>query len=433
MVSISVAVSVLFLGIPAIIFGILNIHGSAQQRVTARSAAIVTVIDRRLELEQPVTARLLEHYRFLSESEPLYLEYYAPGKGSFTVGEQPQNSDYAIRAVGQTQNGGRITVVMDSRPVGKKIAVFLLFAISLIIGAFTIGVLIALRQSRKISAPLIYLAASAEQLGAAQVRPQIHPSGIEEIDLVNQELERTADRVAGRIAAERQFAAAAAHQLRTPLTALSMRIEEIQYLTDDPKIISETDIALEQIERLGGVINELMASTKKAAHGNMEALSIDDIFHQQKDEWERIFEHAGRELKFAIETDAIVLATPGSLAQILATLIENSLKYGAGKTTVRALKSASMIVIKVKDQGGGISEELAPIIFMRGVSAGGSTGIGLAVAKELAENIGGRLELTSRESAEFTLTMRSMPASLDPSRLMPHGAVYTVGARRHRR
>ncbi|WP_353065056.1 sensor histidine kinase [Arcanobacterium hippocoleae] len=324
-------------------------------------------------------------------------------------------------------------VWLDAGKMTQTMIGFGCFATLLIFAAFGIGVLVALRQSRRISAPLIYLAASAEQLGAAQVRPKVKPSGIEEIDLVNQELERTADRLAGRIAAERQFAAAAAHQLRTPLTALSMRLEEIQYLAEDPQIAREAEIGLEQIERLGGVINELMANAKKAAHGNNEALSIDDIFHQQKDEWERTFAHAGRKIKFMIETDAIVLATASSLAQILATLIENSLKYGAGLTSVRATKSASMIVIRVKDEGQGISAELAPLIFMRGVSAGGSSGIGLPVAKELAENIGGRLELTNREEAEFTLTMRSMPASFDPSRLMPQGAAYTVGARRHRR
>ena len=165
----------------------------------------------------------------------------------------------------------------------------------------------------------------------------------------------------------------------------------------------------------------------------MEARSIDDIFHQQKDEWGKIFAAEGRKLKFSIETDAVVLAAPGSLAQILATIIENSLKYGAGKTTVRATKSASMVMIKIKDEGPGISAEFAPIIFTRGFSASGSTGIGLAVAKELAENIGGRLELTNRQEAEFTLTIRAFPASLNPARLMPAGAVYTVGARRHRR
>lgn len=433
MVSLSVAVAVLFLGIPLVSFGIMTIHANAEKRVIARAVVVLTVIDRRLEQKQPITKELLENYRFLSDTETLYLEYQAPGEEKISVGEIPSDEKQTIGIKNEVQNGGYLKVLMDKKSVFNAIWFFLFIAILLAVIAFLIGVLAAMRQSRKISAPLIYLAASAEQLGTSQVRPKIKPSGIEEIDLVNQELERTADRVAGRIAAERQFAAAAAHQLRTPLTALSMRIEEIQYLTDDEQILHEAQIALEQIERLGDVINELMSSTKKAVHGNMEARSIDDIFHQQKDEWGKIFAAEGRKLKFSIETDAVVLAAPGSLAQILATIIENSLKYGAGKTTVRATKSASMVMIKIKDEGPGISAEFAPIIFTRGFSAGGSTGIGLAVAKELAENIGGRLELTNRQEAEFTLTIRAFPASLNPARLMPAGAVYTVGARRHRR
>ncbi|MCW1043422.1 hypothetical protein OJ597_13685, partial [Streptococcus anginosus] len=73
---------------------------------------------------------------------------------------------------------------------------------------------------------------------------------IEEIDLVQEELVRTGERMAGRLAAERQFAANASHQLRTPLTALSMRLEEIELITDDPEIQSEVRVCLEQVERL---------------------------------------------------------------------------------------------------------------------------------------------------------------------------------------
>lgn len=433
MVSFSVAIAIFFFGIPLVLLGVWAIKTDAELDVAERASAIVQLIDLQHEREQPITAEVLERYRYISEERQLYVEYQAPSGDIESVGYRPRNFDRAISVTEKIPNGGQLTVSLDAAAVMQQVIIFLLLALFLALGVFSVGLFIALRQSRRVCAPLIYLAASAEQLGASQVRPKIEPSGIEEIDLVSQELNRTADRVAARIAAERQFAAAAAHQLRTPLTALSMRIEEIQYLTDDEQVVQEAEIALAQIERLSGVINELMDSTKKAAHGQSEALQIEDIFRQQHDEWAHSFANLNRELKFVVETDVIVLATSGSVAQILATLIENSLKYGAGATTVRATKSASIAVIKVSDEGTGIAEEYVPIIFQRGISAGGSTGIGLAVAKELAGNIGGRLELTNPETAEFTLTMLSVPASFNPSLVMPHGAAYTVGARRHRR
>ncbi|WP_277065635.1 class I tRNA ligase family protein, partial [Propionibacterium acidifaciens] len=104
---------------------------------------------------------------------------------------------------------------------------------ALAIIALAAAYIVAAKVSRRISAPLIYLAAEAEQLGSGQVRPRVRVSGIEEIDLVQAELVRSAERVAGRLAAERQFASDASHQLRTPLTSLSLRLEEIEIIADE--------------------------------------------------------------------------------------------------------------------------------------------------------------------------------------------------------
>src|SRR5690625_533820 len=97
---------------------------------------------------------------------------------------------------------------MVARGVGLGVVAALL--------AFGVSILVARAQARRLAAPLIYLAASAEQIGSGQVRPQLRKSGIEEIDLVAAELTRTGERLAARLAAERQFAADASHQLRTP-------------------------------------------------------------------------------------------------------------------------------------------------------------------------------------------------------------------------
>ncbi|MDY5584325.1 MAG: HAMP domain-containing sensor histidine kinase [Arcanobacterium sp.] len=433
MTSAAVAVAVLMLGIPAIIFGTNSLWSDAEQQLGLRAKSVAGVIERRESEGIGITASAIEPQAWYSDSIEMFIEYQAKDGSQIVAGDPPPDTQGFLISSVSTRSGGTVTVGIDRNPIMMRSILLVLGTMGLIIASFVVGVLVALRQSRKLSAPLIYLAASAEQIGGALVRPQVKPTGIEEIDLVNQELQRSADRIAARIAAERQFAAAAAHQLRTPLTALSMRVEEIQYLAQDPEIAEEAEQALGQIERLGGVIEELMNAAKLNNAGTNEVVSIDEIFHQQQDEWRKSFAAVERDLRFSIRTDALIIATPGSISQIIATLIENSLKYGAGTTSVTAEKSTNMVVIRVRDEGLGVSEELAPIIFNRGVSAGGSSGIGLPVAKELASVNGGRLELTNRESAEFTLTLRAMPASLDPHRLVPQGASYTVGARRKRR
>ena len=243
---------------------------------------------------------------------------------------------------------------------------------------------------------------------------------------------RTADRMAGRIAAERQFAADASHQLRTPLTALSMRLEEIEYISEQEEVRQEAASCLEQVERLTGVVADLLRSSR-AVEASTEAVSLSRLFEQQADEWERSFAKADRRLVFEDDAGVAVLATPGALAQIVATLIENSLKYGGGTTKVAARKVGKGVVIDISDEGEGIRKDLVDAIFNKGVSTGGSTGIGLPLARSLAEGAGGRLELAQAAPPIFRLTLNAVPKSINPQEILPAGAIVSVGARRRRR
>ena len=214
-----------------------------------------------------------------------------------------------------------------------------------------------------------------------------------------------------------------------------MRIEEIEYLTDDQEVRSEAEACLEQVERITQVVEDLKKRAAQANHGNTQAVKIDDIFRQQKNEWAAQFAAVGREIVFKNQvTDRLPLATPSSLSQAIATLVENSLKYGAGTVTVSTRKGVSSrsIFVEVTDEGEGVSEELAPNIFRRGVSGHGSSGIGLALAKDLIEADGGRIELTSRKPVVFTISLSAVSESMSPDRLLPQGGLVVVG-RRHGR
>ncbi|MDP9801329.1 signal transduction histidine kinase [Arcanobacterium wilhelmae] len=296
--------------------------------------------------------------------------------------------------------------------------------------ALAVGIAMAVRRAGELSAPLVYLAASAEQLGGGNVRPHVATTGIEEIDLVYQEIERTADRLAGRLSAERQFSADVAHQLRTPLSALSMRLEEIQYLTDSDDVREEAEAALGQVERLTGVVNELMRGAQREI--TTRPTDVREVFVQQKAEWSAKFAAEGRALTF-VGGECSVLSAPGSLSQILATLIENSLVHGDGETRVSAVAAGRHTNIKVIDEGAGVAPEIADDIFDKGYSGAGSTGIGLAVARELAQADGGRLTLTSMAPAEFTITLMCVPTSLAPQQVLPTGSLVFATPRRKRR
>ena len=180
------------------------------------------------------------------------------------------------------------------------------------------------------------------------------------------------------------------------------------------------------------MVEDLLKVSRRTGGGTTEALHLDEVFAQQREEWEPAFTEAGREITFADDVELPVLASPGSLAQVLATMIENSLRYGAGTTSVRvrSAKGGHGVFIDVADEGDGVEEDIAQHVFERHVSGHGSTGVGLALAKDLVEADGGKIELSQRSPAVFSVLLNAVPRSLDPNNVLPQGALVSVGRRR---
>ena len=264
------------------------------------------------------------------------------------------------------------------------------------------GVLVASAQARRLSEPMSELADRAERLGAGESRFQPLVTGIAEIDRVSQVLSRSAQQLTRSLASERDFASDASHQLRTPLTALLMRLEEIS-VTDDPSVVQEeANIAIAQVERLTRVVDDLLARSRRGHDAPRPSVSLDSVIAALQREWQPAFEQARRSVRVHGERGLSVQATPVALSQVLSTLLENSLAHGRGTVDVHARRSGPSVVVEVSDQGHGVPAAIAPHIFERSVTTTG-TGLGLALARDLAEANGGRLELIQTQPAIFAL------------------------------
>ena len=433
MILTAVAVVALIFGIPAAVASSLIVWNTQTASLDTRAQTVQTNLDRRLR-----TSTLSEGYArmwaqtLVANGEPAYVEIMIPQNPQpITLGEPLRG--ITITRSASSPDGVKVTVMISARNAIRSIVrVSGIFLLGILV-SLAVGWALAARFSRRLSAPLIYLSAQAEQIGSGQVRARVKPSGIEEIDLVQEELQRTGEKMARRLAAERQLAADASHQLRTPLTALSMRLEEIEMISTEEEVQEEARSCLEQVERLTTVVTELLDTNKRHASAT-EAIDVLEVFNTQREEWEETFEKADRVLRFTDEADMPILADEAKIAQVLATLIENSLRYGAGTTWVHARNSVNSrgVIIEVSDEGEGVDAELAPYIFENGVSGHGSSGIGLALAKDLIETMGGRIELSQAVPPVFTLSLAAIPASYDPGRVMPEGALVSMGRRSRR-
>ena len=224
-------------------------------------------------------------------------------------------------------------------------------------------------------------------------------SGVAEIDALADAVTRRDVELARRTATDRDFAADAAHQLRTPLTALLMRLEELATLEDLEAVHEEAQVAIAQVVRLGGVVEDLRARTR-TGEVELPVISLDAVLASLQREYQPSFAARQRSVRVAGERGLMVRARPSDLGQVIGALVENGLTHGEGTVSVVPRRSGPSVVVEIRDEGVGIPVAIAPHIFERSVTSSGS-GLGLGRARDLAERNGGRLQLVQSQPAVF--------------------------------
>ncbi|MCK1819136.1 ATP-binding protein [Streptomyces sp. XM83C] len=399
-----VLVVIAVFGISLVIVETRTISNSAQERVDLEALRLASIVDSRLLGSEQVTADILRG----QVTEDRFAVVRLPGKPPIEVGERPAGD--VIRSRPARGDQGETVVVEEPRStvteeVGRTLLIIALVALLAVVAA----VLLAIRQANRLASPLTDLAETAERLGSGDPRPRHKRYGVPELDRVADVLDASAERIARMLTAERRLAADASHQLRTPLTALSMRLEEIT-LTDELETVKEeANVALTQVERLTDVVERLLTNSRDPRNGSAVTFDLDEVIQQQIAEWRPAYRSAGRAIVSSGKRHLHAVGTPGAVAQVLAALIENSLMHGGGTVALRTRVTGNQAVVEVTDEGPGVAADLGARIFERTISGRNSTGIGLAVARDLAEADGGRLELLQTKPAVFGLFLSRTP------------------------
>ncbi|TDE20062.1 ATP-binding protein [Actinomadura sp. 6K520] len=394
-------VAILTLGIPLAYAAHKLVHEEAARSLDREASAIAEGVAFSLVAHRPVTGEVIAR-----EYPGRHISIVLPDGRTLTAG--PPRAGSALTATA-AHGGIRVRV---SRPEAEVSAdalrlMLLIGSLALLGVAVTVG--LAMVQARKLTVPLVDLAETADRLGSGNARPRRRRYGIPEVDRVAEVLDRSAVRIADLLANSREFASDASHQLRTPLTALSMRLEEMIDAADYPDVVREEGAAaVAQTERLVAVVEQLLSRARHDRTGAAVAAPIDEIIAQQVEEWRPIFRRAGRDVRIVGERDLVGMTNPEGLSQIVATLLDNSLMHGAGTVTIRTRPYASSVLVEVGDEGEGIPPELEPRIFERSISGGRGTGLGLYLARSLATVDGNRLELIQARPAVFGVHLRQV-------------------------
>jgi signal transduction histidine kinase len=303
-----------------------------------------------------------------------------------------------------------VLVTSGRSAVVLRIGLIWLLMLMLAGAALLLAWLLANRQARRLVRPLEALSVVAERLGGGDFSVRTEAVGIAEIDSVNDSVNRTAVRLGDLVDRERSFSADASHQLRTPLTGLRLQLEAA---LDQPGVDLHAAIgdALAATDRLQATIDEILALARQAPSAH-DPLDVDAVLQSIRKRWHAVLAAKGKPLRLAVTGSPHPRVDASALNQILDVLIDNADRHGAGAIGLvfRALDDA--VAIDVTDEGAPLTVDAAEL-FGRESATDAGHGLGLALARRLAESQGGRLRLSSPDPPTFTVLL---PAA-DPARL----------------
>ncbi|MGB3773028.1 MAG: HAMP domain-containing sensor histidine kinase [Rhodococcus sp. (in: high G+C Gram-positive bacteria)] len=286
-----------------------------------------------------------------------------------------------------------------------------------VLASIAAGTVVAVLTARRLANPLLEVAGRAARLAEGDFRKDPTRHGIAELDRVSDVLDSATVEIVGRLQREHALVADVSHQLRSRLTAVRLRLDELSE-HPDPEVVTEANEAMAQVDRLTTAIDDLVRSSRSDGAAGASTVRVRPELTTVLEDWRRTFADAGRDLVLAGDGSVTALVTGSRLREAVSVLVHNAFEHGRGRcvVTVRLVGEARAhtpdgrgrsVCVEVSDEGGGVSDDLAPHIFDRGFSGAGSTGVGLALARALVEADGGRLELQRRRPALFAVFLPS--------------------------
>ncbi len=312
-----------------------------------------------------------------------------------------------VSSGGQVHGAVRITYPtseVDSR-VGRYWALLVGIGVIALTGAAGAGILLA----RWVTRPVDTLRSAAEALGEGHLDARAPTdAGPPEIRALAQALNTTAGRLEDLVHAQEQFVADASHQLRTPLTALRLRLEMLDMRTTDDTDRADITAAEIEVARLARLVDGLMSlarADRAPATETTSRLDVHAALVTRAAIWEPVATE--RDVAIAVETtEATLRADPDRLDQVLDNYIANALEVAPAGSTVSLRASAVSITgvgraieVHVTDEGPGLTPEERRLAFERfwrakpGAGDLGGSGLGLAIVRKLVRLDNGTCEL----------------------------------------
>lgn len=265
--------------------------------------------------------------------------------------------------------------------------------------ALAAAMAVALSLGRRLTEPVRAVQRATAQLAGGDLSARVEvPRGGDELTALAQSVNTMAGELERARGLERQFLLSISHDLRTPLTSIRGYAEAIADGTA-PDAARAAAVIHAEADRLERLVRDLLDLARLDAHRfslDVGPVDLAELVDDVADGFRPAADDAGVRLVVDAVPGTRALADPDRVAQIVANLVENALRFASSTVTVGAGDDGGRPAVWVDDDGPGIPERERPKVFerlytsaRRQARAGTGTGLGLAIVKELAEAMGG--------------------------------------------
>jgi signal transduction histidine kinase len=391
--------AVIVLGVPLAVVDAARLRQDTTGRLEREADAVAGAIDDRLERGQPVDAARLRAY--IPAAHRVTVETHAGRR----IVSGPPIAGEVLRAHAGAALGSTVIAEAPIAELEARVHRAWLLIAALSLGGVLTAVGLAALQARRLARPLEAIARRSAELGDGDFSIRAGHFGVPEIDAIAQGLDSSAGRIAQLVAREREFSANVSHQLRTPLTALRLRLERAGDGDDRDVRARELEAALGETDRLEATIADLLALARQTSAGATATVNAGSVAYDHAERWRPTFARARRALEVVADKNVLVRASRGTVGQVLDVLLDNALRHGSGPVRIGVVADGRVARITVADGGPGVPAEDRDRIFERGASQSGGTGIGLHLARALAQADNGGLRVLDGVPSRFELRL----------------------------
>lgn len=282
-----------------------------------------------------------------------------------------------------------LNVATQLRPPALQLAWRTLSSTALLAIAIAAAVWICVRR---LTRPLQNLAGQADRLGRGEEAMPLATDGPTELRQAIEAFNVMQDRVRRFVQERTQVVSALAHDLRSPLTAMRLRVEMLEPSEDKDRLV----VLVEEMEEM----TEASLSFGRGVSTDEPMTEVD--LAQVVEDLGREVGESGAEVDLALHGPVVVTVRPVALKRALRNLVENAIRYG-DRATLSVMRKGDNALVIVSDEGPGLPEKALEQAFepflrletSRSRDTGGA-GLGLAIARDIVQRHGGEIVLRNR-------------------------------------